>query len=505
MKKTLLLLIMTPMLYAQSGWQLISNPFTESFNCTYIESSGVLFVGTDLGNIYYSNTVGNSWDTAATGVQDGISEIIFISNNEGWAVGDDGLILTSTDGGATWATISSGVTSNLESIFFADTSTAYIAGRDGTILKSTNGGTSWTSQTSGTTDRLESVCFTSTTRGFVAGRDGVFLETSNGGNTWTSINLGSDDNKDIHFVDANTGFVAGENGIFKTINGGTTWTATTVNGINEVNAMHFANPSVGYVVGESGDIGTSIDAGNNWAIDTILASLSNVELNDVYFLNSQVGFAVGDNATLLMYLGSTVTNFCQASYWVDTVQSGGGNVYVVNNSAPSPSNTAYTSSYIWDFGDGNISTQRLPVHTYANSGAYNLCVTILSTDAGNNLCTQTFCDTVGLDSLGNLIHKNGQAGFTLNVIDSNSIGIVDYKLDANAIFPNPASDKLYLNLPLEWNGNQMQILNNQGGAVKQEYFDPSNPIELQGVNAGFYIFRIVDDEGNWHYSRLLVQ
>ncbi|MDZ7846036.1 MAG: hypothetical protein U5L96_04335 [Owenweeksia sp.] len=51
-------------------------------------------------------------------------------------MGDDGLILSSTDSGSTWITISSGVGSNLESIFFVSTSTAYIAGRDGTILKS---------------------------------------------------------------------------------------------------------------------------------------------------------------------------------------------------------------------------------------------------------------------------------------------------------------------------------------------------------------------------------
>lgn len=44
-------------------------------------------------------------------------------------------------------------------------------------------------------------------------------------------------------------------------------------------------------------------------------------------------------------------------------------------------------TYVWDFGDGTTSTQNAPIHTYAQAGAYTVCVTV--TDATG--CTSTDC------------------------------------------------------------------------------------------------------------------
>jgi gliding motility-associated-like protein len=46
-----------------------------------------------------------------------------------------------------------------------------------------------------------------------------------------------------------------------------------------------------------------------------------------------------------------------------------------------------TSSWLWDFGDGNTSTQRNPTHTYAAPGTYTLTYTAFST---NGLCSVRF-------------------------------------------------------------------------------------------------------------------
>jgi len=58
--------------------------------------------------------------------------------------------------------------------------------------------------------------------------------------------------------------------------------------------------------------------------------------------------------------------------------------------------SAGASSWLWDFGDGNSSTQQNPVHTYANSGTFVVTLTV------NGSCTAT--DTldawlVGLEAL----------------------------------------------------------------------------------------------------------
>ena len=44
----------------------------------------------------------------------------YISAAVGWAVGDLGTILKTTDGGTTWSTQTSGTTNNLWGVFFTD-------------------------------------------------------------------------------------------------------------------------------------------------------------------------------------------------------------------------------------------------------------------------------------------------------------------------------------------------------------------------------------------------
>jgi len=48
-------------------------------------------------------------------------------------------------------------------------------------------------------------------------------------------------------------------------------------------------------------------------------------------------------------------------------------------------------SWFWDFGDGNTSILQNPVHTYADSGYYYVCLTI--TDSIGS-CTNTYCEEV---------------------------------------------------------------------------------------------------------------
>ena len=46
------------------------------------------------------------------------------------------------------------------------------------------------------------------------------------------------------------------------------------------------------------------------------------------------------------------------------------------------------SSYAWDFGDGNTSTEESPVHTYAAGGTYNVTLTATGA-AGSASRTET--------------------------------------------------------------------------------------------------------------------
>lgn len=86
-------------------------------------------------------------------------------------------------------------------------------------------------------------------------------------------------------------------------------------------------------------------------------------------------------------------NSCLAAF---TYQQSGTAVSFNSGNSIFPSSTVL---YTWDFGDGSTSTQANPVHTFANPGTYNVCLTITTTNCTNTLC-QTI--TVGQTNLCNI-------------------------------------------------------------------------------------------------------
>jgi photosystem II stability/assembly factor-like uncharacterized protein len=79
--------------------------------------------------------------------------VVFVDTNTGYAVGDFGTIIKTTDGGTHWTLSASGTAQHLNSVYFTDFSTGYVAGDGGVILKTTDGGAIWTSQYSGTSNQ----------------------------------------------------------------------------------------------------------------------------------------------------------------------------------------------------------------------------------------------------------------------------------------------------------------------------------------------------------------
>jgi len=81
--------------------------------------------------------------------------------------------------------------------------------------------------------------------------------------------------------------------------------------------------------------------------------------------------------------GSTVTS-CQSDF-TSTQVSASDSTFFTNLS----SGTNASTSYFWDFGDNSLSTDENPVHLYAQSGTYYVCLTIM--DSTTN-CYDTYCD-----------------------------------------------------------------------------------------------------------------
>lgn len=177
---------------------------------------------------------------------------------------------------------------------------------------------------------------------------------------------------------------------------------------------------------------------------------------------------------------------CNAEYYVDTVNSFGGSVILWNTSTTVTSN----ATYHWDFGDGNTSTDPYPFHQYAAPGTYAVCLTVT-----DSICTSTYCDTLGMDANGNLIYKGTNTGFSLRVLNPNTIGVEENHLSGLSIYPNPAKDVLNISGDfLTEKSTQIEIMDMTGRTVARYGGEAvaSGRLEVSHLPRGLYIINITN-------------
>ena len=113
-------------------------------------------------------------------------------------------LLTGLGAFAQWSSVASGTTNNLRGVYLLDSGVGYAVGDAGTILKSTNAGRSWTALNSGSARNLYDLYFFNDSEGLVVGDSGVILRTTDGGTTWSAASSGVRDGlRSISFSGAN--------------------------------------------------------------------------------------------------------------------------------------------------------------------------------------------------------------------------------------------------------------------------------------------------------------
>ena len=192
---------------------------------------------------------------------------------------------------------------------------------------------------------------------------------------------------------------------------------------------------------------------------------------------------------------------CNASFYLDSVNSGNGTVYIWNNASTNIPGGVITS-YYWNFGDGTSSTQAFPTHVYSSPGTYNLCFAIGATN-GSVSCIDTVCRTLYVDSLGNAHFKTGGPGFTLVVKDANTIGLDNYSVHTLEVFPNPAKDHLTITGSMEGDVN-WQLIDMRGtlmhsGSARFNGHEEVG-VDVSGFPRGLYILRVNNTNTTEHFK-----
>jgi photosystem II stability/assembly factor-like uncharacterized protein len=297
----------------QQGWTagppIQRNGGRATINSVYYDGDDVWVVGAD-GLIARSFDDGRTFQEVSSGVTVGLNDI-YVKKDRIWIVGDGGTILGSTDGGERFNKLSlQGRTQSspsgkakaqpddLYSLQFVDDRHGFIVGDQGLILATSDSGGSWRDQKSGTNSQLFHLAFKGD-RGWAVGTGGTLLHTDNSGATWYAQYSGvHEDLNRVYIVSDKTALVTGDKGILlRTDNWGTTWERIPIEYKDPLFGVSFVDKKTGWVVGYGGRIIRTYDGGRNWVDQQ---SGTKIDLFSVSFHKNR-GYAIGRDGVILRY------------------------------------------------------------------------------------------------------------------------------------------------------------------------------------------------------------
>ena len=273
--------------------RLLDVHFINSTNGWAVGNDGTVLYTTDAGTIWSADVIANYTGT--------IRDIYFVDSENGWVVGDGGTVIATTDGGSNWTSQTTNTTVTLFAVYFIDSKNGWASGRNGTVIATTDGGTTWSLQVSGTTGTdLRGIHFVNSARGWAAGTGNTIITTADGGTIWSKQTNGISGSAtliDMHFIDSNRGWIVEQSGkIITTTDGGTTWSAQDSGGTNRLSGIYFPDSEHGWTAGADGIIRHTVNGGITWHTQT---TPDNAYLHGIHFSDALHGWAVGNDGTIL--------------------------------------------------------------------------------------------------------------------------------------------------------------------------------------------------------------
>ena len=193
-----------------------------------------------------------------------------------------------------------------------------------------------------------------------------------------------------------------------------------------------------------------------------------------------------------------LANSCSAGFIILPDTSAIGITYLVDISQVN--NPFYT----WNTSIGFISNSPTPFFNLTNVGTYDLCLTVTDTVNG---CTDTFCDSLTLDSLGGVTRSNvllsGVAGIAILASPRNSAfdGIAENTI-ANTTFsvqPNPANDMVTIKLSNgKLENTNIGIVDIAGNLVREIKIVQQSvtSINTSDFSNGTYFIKVISNTNN---------
>lgn len=369
--------------------------------------------------------------------------------------------LTAVD--AQWSRLNSGTSLWLRGVDFITPMDGLVVGYDGTILLTQDGGDNWILRSSGTNLDLLSVFYADAQTVYCTGALGLVLKSVDGGFTWSTVKEGGAVTHECFFLTPDLGYIAGEGGqVFKTINGGQTWVRLPV-GIAGKVALHFIDEEIGFFVGLGSE--DAIIKTTNGGLDFVsLNPFGFEEYGSVYFTTSSVGYVLGIGSQRI------IKTLDGGATWRDVIQNAGAKLYDITFASEK-------------FGQ-------------VVGGFPNSSIILRTEDAGENWLQENSgvsdplfdCEMIS-DEYGFAVGMNGTI-LRRGEVPTSISGFADNVLQ---IYPNPASDHIYLNVDLPGDV-EFRIYDLHGVEINMGTFKRKLTLSISTLETGFYFIKFENEK-----------
>ncbi|MBO6516129.1 MAG: T9SS type A sorting domain-containing protein [Bacteroidia bacterium] len=240
----------------------------------------------------------------------------------------------------------------------------------------------------------------------------------------------------------------------------------------------------------------------NWYVNGTLVS-SNIDMDSILTRDITNTIKLVVRHKITDYCGNTYTfvdstedkvflKSCEAKYiiGVDTNKTSSFRVYLINLSS------SYDSSK-WYFSDGD-SVVGNGFHRFQKFGKYEVCLKVW-----NQNCSDVFCDSVGMDSMGNLYKAQG---FTIIMVNDEKVGIEETTIPEVSVYPVPFSDRLNVRVSSGY-VERVRVSSIEGKTVYEarDLSAEEIPILTREWKSGMYILRLITDTGTTLSRKIVKQ
>lgn len=241
-----------------------------------------------------------SLDGQVVEIAPGGQALFFLDSQLGWIVGDEGLVLQTSDGGDSWNPLPFPEPLSLQDVHFHTPNEGWVVGHDsrvGAVFHTINGGHRWETVDIGTHGRLYGLDFYRDT-GWIVGERGLMFHTANKGQSWSFVVPPT--TADIYGIklteDARAWFVGTRGAVLSTADNGAHWMLFDSLLTTDWYSVAFSDRSRGAIVGAEGQMLVTRNEGKTWEQQP---TESRMDLQAVCLVDGLQGWAAGNEESLV--------------------------------------------------------------------------------------------------------------------------------------------------------------------------------------------------------------